>query len=784
MNTFSTTQNELIRFLQIIYRRKWIVIGCVILVLLPVVYITKTSLPIYKAATKIVFEESKPVISELGITQLSIKSTFVQNLIEEIESWSLMNEVINALPDSILDTFPVPDEIPSKYDKKDYLTYTIGKNVSARSIPKSDVITISAEAYDAKAAAIIANTTAEILKERNLNARLGEVIKVKDTIDDQLEYYRQKVQESEIALKNFKEANKVTYLDQESEEIFKRITEAEIEYNKTSTGLDASRKRLEFVKSKLSKEREELVPTITRITSPWAQELKKKLVDLEVQYTTLKVQDYADNHPKMQQLRAQIEEAKRSLRDETLKIAKGENTIDPLFQIQKDLEEIVTLEVEIHTYEAQEQALKRVLDNYNNSLRMLPQKELELGKLQRDKTVADNIYTMLLQKREEAKIKEAEKISDIRIIDTARVPSSPIKPNKKVNLLIGLFLGGVFGIGLTLFLEVLDVSIKTVEDIEKFTDLSVLGMIPMVKNGRKERPLQDGKPSLKREKLKVASELITIHEAQSPAAEAFRALRTNLKVSSEMSDSLISLHSMLKTIIITSAKPGEGKSFIAANLAITMANLGLKTLLIDADLRKSVLHTLFNERIKPGLTDILLLLSTSKTIKPAKNEAGRRSKATKPAKTKTRNRNKSLSNSNTEIIHSTDIQNLYLITSGAVPPNPSELLGSQTMKQFNSRIKDEFDIVIYDLPPVIAVTDAAVIAPEVDGIIFVIQKGVSKPNEIIRAKNLLEKAGNHNIIGAVLNKVHLEEGYYSYYYHKRKDRKVIVEKMKSIFLRS
>ncbi len=756
MNDISTNQNEFIRFFQIILRKKWIIIGCIVLIQLPIIYLNMTSLPVYNATTKIVFEEKKPVISDLDVTQLSFKGSYVLNLIEEIESWSLMNEVTNALSDSILNTFVIQGEIPSQYNNKnDYLTYIIEKNVSARPIPKTDVIAISAQAHNAKVAAVIANTTAELLIKRNLNSKLGEINQVKNTVEDQLKYFSQKVQESENALKIYKEANKITYLDKESEEIFKRITEAEVEYNKTVTELNASRNRLAFVKDKLSQEREELVPYITTITSPWAQELKKKLVDLEVQYTTLRVQDYSENHPKMRQLRSQIEEAKKNLKEETLKIAKGENTIDPLSEIQKHLEEIATLEVEIHTDEAEEKALKKVLNSYNNSLSTLPQKELELGKLQRDKAVADEIYTMLLQKREEAKIKEAEKISNIRIIDPARIPRGPIRPRKKVNLLLGFFLGCTLGIGLALSLEVLDTSIKTVEDIEKLTNLPVIGTIPKIKNGSKEYLRQDINLPTKRKRSKIVPKLITIHDEQSAAAEAFRTLRTNLPLT-EMSGS-----SPLKTILLTSGKPGEGKSFITANLAVSTAKLGLKTLIIDADLRKSTIHTFFNANLQPGLTDILKHLekirSTGSKIKKGTDEENDESVAT--------------TNLNRTVIQSTGIENLFLITSGTIPANPSELLASESMKNLNSKLKNNFDLIIYDLPPVIAVADAAVLAPEIDGIILVIEKGKNRPDEILRAKNLISKTNGNHIIGIVLNNVTPQGNYYAYYYNKNKMEK-------------
>ena len=704
--------------------------------------------PIYRASTKIVFEEKESGITEIGIPALNLTATLVQNIIEEIQSWSLVNEVVISLPDSILEAFHIPKNLSSTNNRITDLTRFVQRNLTAIAIPKSDVIKINVLNHDPVISTMIANMTTEVLINRNLDARRSQVGDVKNTVEEQLKYFEQKVMESEEALKNYKETSKVIYLDRESAEIFERVTASEVEFNRTTTELDASMKRLDFVKTKLAKEREDLVPNITTITSPWAQELKRKLVDLQVQYTTLKVENYAEDHPMLVELKSQIEEAQYNLREETKKIAMGESTIDPLSQIERYLEEIAELEVMIYTSQAQQSALRRILNEYDEVLKSLPEKELELGRLQRDKTVADNIYTMLLRRREEIKIEEAEKISNIRVIDRARIPAYPIRPRKKLYIILGIFFGCIFGITLSLLFEFFDLRIKDSDDIEKNLNWPVLGMIPKHMNGN-TGPFSKCLHLFKKERhTNILDDLISIYNSPSPVAEAFRMLRTNI-LSQQQSKSHI------KTILFTSSYPQEGKSFIAANTAITMAELGQKTLLIDTDLRKSVLHAHFNKNIKPGLSEILGTITEIRNkhnmkIKYSDNDIAEEFKD-------------SVSDI-ISMIHLTTIDNLYLITSGSTPQNPSELLASKQMKDLTHLLKNHFDIIIFDLPPVLPVADALILATDMDMILFTIEKSRCRPDEITKAKYLIEMASQDSLIGTILNKVEIREGYYSSYY--------------------
>lgn len=220
--------------------------------------------------------------------------------------------------------------------------------------------------------------------------------------------------------------------------------------------------------------------------------------------------------------------------------------------------------------------------------------------------------------------------------------------------------------------------------------------------------------------------LIVHEQAKSPIAEAFRTLRTNIQFAK--------IDGEVKTLVFTSAGPGEGKSTVTANTAVALAQSGKKIILVDCDLRKPVQHKVFGKKNK-GLTNALV-----DDVSPM------------------------------EFVQDTEIDNLQVLTSGPIPPNPSELLGSGSMIAIIEELKQHADIVILDAPPVIAVTDACVLAAKVDGVIMVIGAGIVRPEMAKQAKDLLVRAKG-NIIGVVLNRVEIEEEHsYYYYYYGEKHR--------------
>ena len=772
-NIEPTEQSDLMKPLRIIFRKKWLISCCIIGIISSITVLNRISTPIYRADTTIIFEEQRGPAASINPFKISLTKSFITNQIEEIKSRSLSEEVYKALPIGVINTFPLPKDPKPNFNKDEFIATKIQKNISASSVTNSEVIKIEVEAYSPIAAKVIANTIAAVLKKRNLEVRREETSNVREIIEGQLLTFKKQLDDAEIALKQFKEQSKVTVIDKEAEEIFKRITEAEIVYNQAKANLDAAKKRFTFIQDKLAEERKDLIPAITKITSPWAQKLKEQLVELEVQYTTLKVEDYSDDHPKMLKLKQQINETKENLKNESLKIAAGENIVDPISQIQKFMEESITLEIEIQTYQAQENALKGVIENYKRNLNTLPDKELRLVQLMRDKEVNEKIYLMLLQKREEAKIAEAERIGNIRIIDPAKVPTDTVKPRKMLNLILGLILGAVMGTGLAFVLEYLDNSVKTIEEAEQITGLSVLGTIPQIKPTTKNTTVKNLKKQGQRKASEMISKLITLQNPKSPESEAFRSLRTNLQFTA--------IDSPLKTILITSSNPEEGKSLITANLSITTAQMGLKTLLVDADLRKPIMHTLFQIKKEPGLIDVIkdLIYNTNIDMVDDQDVSNRFDIVDRYQITtklhpvqQVHNLTNNSEHYNVDLIRSsirnsttpTHIDNLNLLPCGIIPPNPSEIIASKTMRTIFHELRKLYDAIFIDTPPINMVTDAGILGSIVDGSILVIKSSSSTTKDIQRAKSLLKKA-QAKIIGLVVNFIDKQDGYSSYYYY-------------------
>lgn len=305
-------------------------------------------------------------------------------------------------------------------------------------------------------------------------------------------------------------------------------------------------------------------------------------------------------------------------------------------------------------------------------------------------------------------VKSKMKVENIQIIDKAPLSRNPVSPRKMLNIAIGTVLGFMIGVFATFVLEYLDNTYKTPEDIEKGLHLPVLGAIPEITSRGRET--------------------IVRTNPKSPISEAFRTMRTNIQFTN--------IDKEMRLLAVTSSAPSEGKSTITSNLAISLSQEDKKVLLVDCDLRKPKMHKIFSVLNTQGLTSILMGANTIEDT----------------------------------VLRSPHIDGLSIITSGPVPPNPSELLNSKKMKEFLDRVKEDYDMVILDTPPIGPVTDSAVVSTLVDGTLLVIKAGETEIEKVDYAKELLDKV-NANIVGAVLNNIPMKNGkggygymeYYSYY---------------------
>jgi capsular exopolysaccharide synthesis family protein len=335
-----------------------------------------------------------------------------------------------------------------------------------------------------------------------------------------------------------------------------------------------------------------------------------------------------------------------------------------------------------------------------------PAKDAELSRLQSELTQLRQSSASLLQSYENIRLIEAQSTSNIVVVEKAQTPIAPVRPRTLQNTLLGAIAGLLLATGLVFLIEYLDDRVRSPEQIDKVLKLPVVGLIARMATSR----------------VKGHADLIAVREPRSPIVEAFRALRTNIQFAG--------VDQPIRTLLVSSAVPSEGKSTVAANLAVVMAQSGLKVALVDCDLRRPTVHKQFNLPNRAGLTDVMLHDSSQWN----------------------------------GVMQPTGVNNLSVVLSGSLPPNPSELLGSKRMKQFLAHLHQACDMVIIDAPPLLPVTDALVLAPLTDGVVLVIDYGATRIGEAVQSKTQLEQSGAR-LLGVVMNKIPTGRRGYSYYYY-------------------
>jgi len=469
---------------------------------------------------------------------------------------------------------------------------------------------------------------------------------------------------------------------------------------------------------------------------------------------------------KTKESRSVREFIERQLEEVGIKLKNSEEALAEFKAIETPSGVAVSLENKLGDLEARRQDLLKLytpmhpdiintdeqISQLKEQMKVLPQKELDYSRLMREVEIDNNIYRDLKGKLAAARINEAEKVEDVTIVDRATTPVSPVSPNKKLNYLVGLVIGLILGFTATSLVEQLDTSIGTIEDVESFIKLPALGIIPYLrtKDEKKKNFIQVLRSALwpkelegKEKVLHLRNQLVVHYSSSSPAFEAYRILRTNIQAEVFKKEEM-----KRKILLLTSAGPEEGKSITISNLAISMAQGNLRTLLIDADMRRSVIHNIFGLKDKdPGLSNVLRgavkLENTIRTFADIlMGDLGF-----------------------DEALKLPGLDNLNILTSGSLPTLPAELLSSPEMAKLLEYLKDKFDIILIDSPPVMAVADAAILASKADATILVYRVGKTARAVLARSKTQLTESGGL-VKGIILNNISPEiEMRYGYYYH-------------------
>ena len=593
------------------------------------------------------------------------------------------------------------DEITIKVQKVDAVVGGLASGIQVKPVENVNMLSLTVKGRDPEKVANLANAVADAYVEISLEEKKLQATTTRVFIEEQIERTASNLRKAEMELETFKRETGTLDLSAETRRYVTLLGDLEAQLVEESLDRRISAVELDILKRRRNAIGGETgsFPTEEVLISRFAagstlQLLENQLIELRRRRADL-VQTKTPEHPSVRALDAEIAA-----------------TEDELRRALSDALEHGELATNVELADEKTAMLEDVMREYRELTSSLPEKEMELNRLVRAYQVNEQVYTMLLEKLQEAKINEAMRTADIRVVDYALVPKAPVSPNYAKNIIVGIMLGIFLGVGVAYALEFADTSLNTVEEVERCIDQPVIGIIPRIGGGVAGRLM--GRPD------KFDTYFVTHNYPKSPVAEAFRTLRTAIRASG--------VDVEVGKVLVTSTGLGDGKTTAAVNAAIIFAQAGDDVLLMDCDLRRATIHRAFGLERVPGLAEVVM---------------GRADLD--------------------EALRPTGIENLTVLPSGVVPPNPSELLGA---KKFGAVVKElgkKFTRIFMDAPPVLAVTDALVLGALADGVCFVVCAGRTDRNAARRALELLTRSGCR-VLGVVFNQVDMSRVFGSYGY--------------------
>ena len=577
--------------------------------------------------------------------------------------------------------------IPPSYES---LLGRISGGVSVSPIRLSRLVDVSVESPNRNEAALIANTIISKFLEQDNTRKRGKLTNAVDFLQTEAANLSDQVRENFGGLLTYKRENDIISLEESQNVTLKALIQAQTDYDTAhSAEVSAVAAANEAIRVFEETKQYGTIPEVA--TDAEVRKVRGDLALAEAELAEL-LKRYLDKHPKVIEKRGKIESLEEGL-------ANSEKRIFDSILNKAELAKATAMN------------LNGVLDIRKSEQQGMNQKSIEYYALEREAKQSETLYNLALQRLKETELQEKDIVQNMHVIDLATAQQDPIKPKKMLTLFLGIVGGLGAGFGLAFFVNFLDDSIKSQDDVEAYLKLPFLGYIPNIKTTSIiERDLQ-----------------AHLHP-QSNSAESFRTVRAAISLSQRAGD--------LQVMAVTSTVPSEGKSLVASNHAIVMAQTGVKTLLVDFDLRRPSVHKAFQLQSPRGLSSYLLRKIDSID----------------------------------EIVHHTEVPNLDVICCGAVPNNPSELAGSQRMRDFIEEIKNKYDKIMFDCPPVSAVSDPLMIAAATDGIIFVNKFNKIRREHARKTVQRIQDAGI-NIVGVCINDLDFEgkdSYYYSYYYYQNR----------------
>lgn len=687
-------QTSIHHYWDILMRRKWWAIIFFLGVVIPVTVISFLMTPIYKATTILQITQDNPsaIMGDRdpfgSILGYESQSRFYETQFLILHSLPIAYNLIDSLNLTERDDFNIlkkKNPNLSMSDLRSKYAETLLKKLEFTPLKKSFLVEASFQNKDKHFAQKVVNAISQEYMKLCMETRRKSYDMIKSWLEKELHQLGAKVEDSERKLYDHGIKKDFLSIEGKDNTIVKKYLNLNILLTKAQSERMAREAQFNQIKEKGMD-----APPITN--NILIQKLREEAVAQEAKVSSLN-KIYDVNYPQLQAEKAKLQELKLRMNDEIKRIRSS-------------------IEAEYEAALRTENMLQEAFESQKQKVGHLQQNLVEHHLLKRDMQTNEQLYQGLLARMKEANISGTMVASNIAVISPADLPIKPFKPKKLLNILVASIIGLVGGICLAVFVDSIDDSICTVSDLELNCQVPMLGLVPLFSNNSSQALIPGG----------ASLDMAIIRDPKSLEAESFYNIATSLYLSLP--------GSAPKIIMVTSSNPSEGKSTITANLASVLA-AKKATLIIDADLRKPKVHSIFRDNLEPGLSNYL---------------SGQVALG--------------------DIIKASSVPNLFYITAGTIPPKPVELLLSENFVELINSLREDFQHLVIDTPPVLAFADARAISSHVDGVILVVKHNYSHCQSTRLTVKLLEQV-NARIFGAVLNMAVSERvgyGPYAKYY--------------------
>ncbi|WP_315790179.1 polysaccharide biosynthesis tyrosine autokinase [Fischerella sp. JS2] len=725
---FHVEEIDFQKYLLVLQRRWMTAVGVFgVVVTLALLYALSTK-PTYTAQASLLIKTSRTS----SLTGLGEDLGRLESLVQDNSPVDTQAKIVTSVP-VLQETIT---SLSLKNDEGEPLKVEdLQKKLKVEGVKGTDVLEVSYTHEDPQLAAKVINKIVEEYTKQNIQANREEAISAGKFMLQQLPKTEEAVQKAELALRRFKERNKIIVLQEEATAAVNTISKLEDEIAQSQAQLVDVNARLEKLQTQARVNSQEAVSAVDLSQVPGTQKVLTELQEAQSELTVARTR-YQPGHPTVANLEEKVS-ALRSLLQQRIEQVGGNNQQISTANLQmgevrqKLIEDLANTDKERVGLERRIAELTNTWSVYKQRANILPKLEQTQRELERKLKAAQTTYETLLTRIQEINVAENQNVSNARIISPALVPDEPSGTRKALIIAGGGVLGIMLGIIAALAADLIDRSIKTVKEARELFQYTLLGVIPSVSKTAKNSYSVQG---LDRPIPRVVGRDIP----HFPVGDAYQMLQANLKFLS---------YKQLKAITVTSSIPKEGKSEVSANLAVAMAQVERRVLLVDADMRHPIQHHIWQLSNNQGLSNIIVDQVPLETI-----------------------------------VHEV-MPNLHVLTSGVMPPNPVALLDSDRMATLVASFTKKYDCVIFDAPPLAGTADAAVLGKLADGILLVVRPEVVDYASASAAKEFLTQSGQ-TVLGMVMNGVSVKREPDSYFYYAKDSVESTGVSKKSILVRN